>query len=141
MKRLRKAANLAFLVVALGASAMQDAGAQDGSESLRVEGDAASVHLDVHKTTIGDVLAALADSFDISYSSKISLTETRDGTYQGSLRQVIARMLDGYDFAIRQQKSKLDVMVFEKVGGQAVPAPQQHPVSQHRAQLQRAAQE
>lgn len=135
MTRVRGAACLVFVAAAIGALAMPNARAQDGGEAPRVTGDAAAVRLDVRRTTINDALAALSDSFDVSYSTKISLNETRDGTYQGSLRQVIARMLDGYDFAIRQEKSKLDVMIFDKVGEKAIPPPQQHPVSQHRAQL------
>jgi hypothetical protein len=139
-RRIKKSASLVFLVAVIGALATRDLRAQDDGASLHVAGDAAAVQLDVRKTTLNDVLSALSGSFDVSYSSKIALTELRDGTYQGSLRQVIARVLDGYDYAIRQERSKLDVTVFDKVGGQAVPAPQQHSVSAHRAALKRASQ-
>lgn len=139
MKRSRKSASLRFIVGVIGALLTQDLYAQDDDNvSLHIAGDAMAVQLDVRKTTINDVLAALAGSFDLSYSSKIALYEQRDGTYRGSLRQVIARVLNGYDYAMRQEQSKLDVVVFEKVGEQAVPAPQQHSVAQQRAKMKRA---
>jgi hypothetical protein len=142
MKWLLKAAGLMALITAIGVQAMQDTRAQDGDGSLQVEGDTAAVHLDVHKTTLRDVLATLSGTFDVSVRSATALDEVRDGTYRGSLRQVIARVLEGYDFAIKQEQSKLDVIVFEKVGEQAVPAPQQHPVtSQRRALASRVSQQ
>jgi hypothetical protein len=140
MKRFRKSIGLTFLVAAIGALSTQGVRAQDGNGSLQVQGDAAAVHLDIHKTTIKDVLTRLTGTFDVSFRSRTALDEVRDGTYQGTLRQVISRVLDGYDFAIKQEQSKLDVFIFEKVGEQAVPAPQQHPVSsQRRAQASRDA--
>jgi hypothetical protein len=132
MNWLAKSAGLMALVAAIGVQAVQDTRAQDGNGSLRIQGDAAAVHLDVRKTTVRDVLATLAGTFDVSFRSATALDEVRDGTYQGSLRQVIGRVLDGYDYAIKQDSSTLDVIVFEKVGEQAVPAPQQHPVTSQR---------
>jgi hypothetical protein len=142
MKWLLKATGPIVLAAAISGQAIRDTRAQDGSGSLQVEGDAATVRLDVRKTTLKDVLARLSGTFDVSVRSKILLDEVRDGTYQGSLRQVIARVLDGYDYAIKLEKSKLDVIVFEKVGEQAAPAPQQHPVTaQRRALASRVAQQ
>jgi hypothetical protein len=135
MKKLRKLPALMTLVIVSGALAIDDARAQERGGALQIAGDAAAVHLDVRKTTIRDVLATLSGTFDVSIRSRATLDEVRDGTYQGSLRQVIARVLDGYDYAIKQERSKLDVIVFEKVGEQAVPAPQQHPVSAQRRAL------
>jgi hypothetical protein len=135
MKRFRKSIGLTFLAAVIGALATPGVRAQDGTGSLQVQGDAAAVHLDIRKTAIKDVLARLAGTFDVSFRSRTALDEVRDGTYRGSLRQVIARVLDGYDYAIKQEQSKLDVFIFEKVGEQAVAAPQQHPVSSQRRAL------
>jgi hypothetical protein len=107
-------------------------------ESLRVRGDAKAMRVDVRRTTIGDVLAQLAAEFDLSYRASIALNDERNGTYAGSLGQVIARLLDGYDYVIRQQGSSLDLTILEKVGAQAVVAPRPHPVSEHRARLRAA---
>jgi hypothetical protein len=89
--------------------------------AVRVRGDAAAVRLDAHRTTIADVLAALNTSFDLSYSSWIVLDEEINGTYTGSLKRVIARVLDGYNYVIKQDNAKLDIIVLGKRGERSVP--------------------
>jgi hypothetical protein len=100
--------------------------------SLHLRGGPAAVQLDVRRTTITDVLSALAATYKISYSSSIALDAVLDGTYGGSLGQVISRVLDGYNYVIRQDNSDLDVFIFEKSGEQAVPAPTLAPLPPHR---------
>jgi hypothetical protein len=95
---------------------------ESGGNSLRIEGDAAALHVDVHQTTIGDVLSAL-ESFNIRYRSSIGLDEVLDGTYAGSLGHVVARLLNGYNYATKQDGSRLEVTIFGKRGEFAVPAP------------------
>ncbi len=92
-----------------------------GAGSVRVRGDTAAVRLDARHTTIADVLAALNTSFDLSYSSWIVLDEEINGTYTGSLGRVIARVLDGYNYVIKQDNAKLDVIVLGKRGERTVP--------------------
>jgi len=70
---------------------------------------------------IADVLSALNTSFDMSYSSWIVLDEEINGTYTGSLRRVITRVLDGYNYVIKQDNAKLDIVVLGKRGERAVP--------------------
>jgi len=106
---------------------------------LHVQGSPAAVHLEAHRTTIAQVLSALITNYDMSYSASIPLDRMLDGTYTGSLRRVVSRVLQGYNFAIEQENAKLTVVIFDKGGEQAIAAPRQHPVSEHRAQLARAA--
>jgi hypothetical protein len=106
---------------------------------LHVQGGPAAVHLEVRQTTIAQVLAALMAAYDMSYSASIPLERLLDGTYTGSLRRVVSRVLQGYNFAIEQDNAKLVVIIFDKGGEQAIAAPRQHPVSEHRARLARAA--
>jgi hypothetical protein len=101
---------------------------QRGSNLVRVQGDAAAVQLDVRQTTTANALSALATTFNFSYRSTISLDEELNGTYEGSLAQVISQVLEGYDYVIKHENSNLDVVVFEKSGGQAVPSPAPNPV-------------
>jgi hypothetical protein len=106
---------------------------------LHVQGGPAAVHLEVHRTTIAQVLAALMTAYDMSYSASIPLERLLDGTYTGSLRRVVFRVLQGYNFTIEQDNTKLVVIIFDKGGEQAIAAPRQHPVSEHRAIMARAA--
>jgi hypothetical protein len=89
---------------------------------VRIQGDAAAVQLDVRQARITDVLSALS-KFDIVFHSRIQLDEIRNGTYAGSLDYVVSRLLDGYDYVIKQDKAKLEVSIYGKHGEQAVPAP------------------
>jgi hypothetical protein len=89
--------------------------------SVRVQGDMAAVRLDARRTTIAGVLSALDAAFDMSYRSSIVLDEEITGTYAGSLRRVISRVLDGYNYVIKQGDAKLDVIILGRRGERAVP--------------------
>jgi hypothetical protein len=92
----------------------------DGA-SVRVRGDMAAVRLDVRRTTIANVLSALNAAFDTSYRSSIVLDEEINGTFAGSLRRVISRVLDGYNYVIKQDDAKLAVIILGRRGERAVP--------------------
>jgi hypothetical protein len=92
-----------------------------GGASVRVRGDMAAVRLDTRRTTISEVLAALNAAFGMSYRSSIVLDEEINGTYAGSLRRVISRVLDGYNYVIKQDDGKLDVIILGRRGERAVP--------------------
>jgi hypothetical protein len=100
-----------------GAASLSDV----GSASIRIRGDAATVRLDARRTTIADVLSALKATFAMSYRSAIVLDEEINGTYAGSLRRVLSRVLDGYNYVIEQNDAKLDVIILGRRGERAVP--------------------
>jgi hypothetical protein len=128
-------AGLAVLVV--GVFGMQGACAQDGPDpsalqqstadrggghSLRIAGDAAALNVVVRRTTLAEVLFALK-TFNIRYRSSIGLDEMRDGSYAGSLGHVVARLLNGYNYATKRDGARLEVTIFGKGGEVEVPAP------------------
>jgi hypothetical protein len=88
---------------------------------VRVRGDMTAVRIDARRTTIADVLSALNAAFDMSYRSSIVLDEEINGTYAGSLRRVISRVLDGYNYVIKQDDAKLAVIILGRRGERAVP--------------------
>ena len=90
--------------------------------SVRISGDAAALEIQAHRSTVADVLAALA-GFNIRYRARGTLDETIDGVYTGSLGRVLSRILAGYDYAIRTDNEKIDVIVVGRSGDHAVPAP------------------
>ena len=89
--------------------------------SLRVRGDMAAVRLDARRTTIADALSALNAAFNMSYRSSIALDDEINGTYAGSLRRVLSRVLDGYNYVIKQYDAKLDVIILGRRGERAFP--------------------
>jgi hypothetical protein len=95
--------------------------AEGGGASLRVQGDATEVRLDAHRVQIKAVLAALSTALDFSCHFTMTLDDAIDGTYVGSLRHVLSRVLDGYDYVIKQESSKLEVIVIGRSGARALP--------------------
>jgi hypothetical protein len=96
--------------------------------SLRVTGDPAKMKLEVRQTSLTSVLAALSAAYPVSYSSAVPLDELRDGAYAGSLQELITRLLDGYDYVIRENNAALDVIILGKSGTLAVRAPTAAPI-------------
>lgn len=103
-----------------------------GDASLRLQGNSAAVQLDVQRNTITEVLSALAASYHISYRSSVMLDQLVDGTYTGTLDDVIMYVLRGYDFVITQNGPRLDVQIVGKSGEKAVASPMAVVIRQHR---------
>jgi hypothetical protein len=98
-----------------------------GGSSLRIKGDATALYIDVQQTTVADVLSAL-ESFDVRYRSSIGLGEVLNGTYAGSLSHVVGRLLNGYNYAAKQDGTRVEIAIFGKRGEFATPAPIPIPV-------------
>ena len=86
---------------------------------LCVQGGSAAVRLEVRQTTVAATLSALFAAYQVSYRSFIQLDEERDGKYEGPLRYVISRVLEGYNYVIKQNNSNIEVIIFNKKGKQA----------------------
>jgi hypothetical protein len=93
------------------------------TDTLRITGDTSAVRIEAHQSTIADVLFGLGTAFNVRYRTSIVLDEARNGTYTGTLRRVISRVLDGYDYVVKYENSQLDITIVAKSGGQAVAAP------------------
>jgi hypothetical protein len=88
---------------------------------VRVEGSAAAVRVTTDHDTIADVLSAFATTFAVQYRSPIPLDATASATYSGSLTEVIARLLDGYSYVIRNDRQATEIVVVGASGAVAVP--------------------
>jgi hypothetical protein len=94
-----------------------------GRGSVRLQGTADSLRLEVHDSTIATVLAVMGRAFNVQFRSSTALDDPITGTYAGSLTRVIARILDGYDYAIMHEGPAVEVAVFGRSRGRAEPAP------------------
>ena len=86
----------------------------------QIHGNPDAVRIDTQNSSIEDVLAALGKTFDLRYRSSANLAKQLSGTYEGSLQRVVARVLEGYDFVLRNNKGKIEITVLGARG--AVPA-------------------
>jgi hypothetical protein len=87
------------------------------------QGGAARIHLEFRQAAIAAVLSALRTAYGISYRSSVALNEIRGGMYAGSLRRVISQLLSDYNYVIKLEDGRLDVVIFSKIGEQAIAAP------------------
>jgi hypothetical protein len=87
------------------------------SAVVHVEGSPAAVSVTTSRDTISNVLSTLAATFNVQYRTAIPLDAAADASYSGSLRQVISRLLDGYNYVIKGNDSKTtEIVVLGKRG-------------------------
>ncbi len=96
--------------------------AQSGPGSVQLAGSATSLELDAHDSTIAAVLTAMGPAFHVQYHSEAPLNDAITGTYSGPLRPVIAEILRGYDYLIKDEGAGVEIAVFGRSSGQAVPS-------------------
>ena len=77
----------------------------------------------VENDTVGHVLEALGRNGNLHNRSATPLNKVIDGSFSGSLGQVLFRILDGYDFVIRHDPESVEVFVFGESGAAPIALP------------------
>jgi hypothetical protein len=113
------------LAIASGALA---AGGNAAHSQARVEGQPDAVHIEARDVPLREVFDALQAKFNLRYRTNDPLDTRMTGTFNGPLRRVAARILDGYDFAMKITPQGIDVLVLRQFGADekavaATPAP------------------
>jgi hypothetical protein len=93
------------------------------SAEVHVEGSLAMVRVTTSRDTISDVLSALAAKFNVRYRTAIPLDAAADAAYSGSFRQVISRLLGGYNYTIKTDDSKTTEIAILGKRGEAINPP------------------
>jgi hypothetical protein len=91
--------------------------------AVLVEGTPAAVRVTADQAAISDVLAAVTGNFNARYRSAIPLDAPAGPAYAGSFAQVIARLLDGYNYVVKRDGQATEIVVFGRRGEVAVPPP------------------
>jgi hypothetical protein len=102
---LRRSSVVAALVAGLAAPSITAMAAP------QVSGSPQNVSIDAQNSSLKDILSALGKQFNIHYQSKANLDKQLTGTYEGSLRRVVARLLEGYNFIITTNQDMIEVTV------------------------------
>lgn len=115
--RLRRLPAFAIVCGALLAVSGNAARAQ-----VRVDGSPDAVHVEVRDVPLQEVLAALQAKFNLRYRTDDTLETPKTGIFDGSLPRVTARILDGYDFAMKVTPQGVEVLVLrqDQAGGKTV---------------------
>jgi len=88
-------------LIAAIASAMLLAGGGAARAQVQVDGKPEAVHLEARDVPLQEVLSALHDKFNLQYRSDDALETRKTGVFDGPLQRVAARILEGYDFAMK----------------------------------------
>lgn len=99
------------LLLPVIASAIVLALGRTASAEVRVAGKVDAVHLEVHDASLHDVLAALQERFNLRYRTVDALEARMTGVFDGPLRRVVARLLNGHDYAMQVSADGLDILV------------------------------
>jgi hypothetical protein len=67
--------------------------------------------IEAHAASVQDILAILGDRFGLRYHGTSSVDRSIEGTYTGSLRRVVARLLEGHDYVIKTDGGHIEVFV------------------------------
>ena len=89
---------------------------------IHIRGSASNVHVDARDATVADVLAALAQRFGLSVRGTVR-DRRISADFDGSLRQVIKRVLNGYNYVIGPRGDRIEVLVLGTASSEAVPPP------------------
>src|SRR5580704_15042215 len=79
--------------------------------AAQVSGSPQNVSVDAQNSSLKDILSALGKQFNIHYQSTANLDKQLSGTYEGTLRRVVARLLEGYNFIITSNQDMIEVTV------------------------------
>jgi hypothetical protein len=93
---------------------------------IRVQGSAETVRVEAHDATRSEILAALAGRFALSWRGA---TDSRSltATFEGPLREVVKRVLEGYNYVIDTKDDVLQVVVVSPESAVATPPPRPVP--------------
>ena len=97
------------------------------SAKVYLEGDLNALRITASGDALSDVLTTLGARWPVRYRSSVLLNVEIAGAYSGSLSQVVARLLDGYNYVIRRDGGLTEIIVFG-ARGEAVVAPRVNPV-------------
>jgi hypothetical protein len=87
---------------------------------IHIEGNPGALRLSASGDALSDVLSALGTSWPVKYRSSSPLDAPIEGAYSGSLSQVVARLLDDYNYVIKQDAGRTEIVVFGRRGEAAI---------------------
>ena len=103
-----------LLVIAVTSAALLAGRGNAAQAQVSVDGRPEAVHIEARDATLREVFDALQTKFGLSYRTDDALETRKTGIFDGPLQRVTARMLDGYDFAMKVTPQGIDVLVLRQ---------------------------
>jgi hypothetical protein len=79
---------------------------------VRVTAQANSIRLETQDAALSEVLTALGVTYKLPNGGMPEPSRSLNGTYTGTARDVIFRVLDGYDFIVNRSDGRFDVVIY-----------------------------
>ncbi|WP_298878188.1 hypothetical protein [uncultured Bradyrhizobium sp.] len=95
---------------------------------IRVDGDPRALQLQASGDSLAAVLARFDQLFAVKVRSAVPLMSEVSGSYSGTLSQVMARLLDGYNYVIKVDRDVTEILVLGR-GGDVAIVPKARPAS------------
>lgn len=81
-----------------------------------VTGEPNAIAIEAREASVEELLSALSETYDLHYTVSADLDVPISGSYAGPLPQVLARVLQRYDFAIETSANGVSVAVYGASG-------------------------
>jgi hypothetical protein len=94
---------------------------------VRVEGNSAAIRITTSQDSIGNVLTALGPTFNVQHRSAITLDAAANPTYSGTIERVIANLLDGFNYIVKKNPERTEILILGRRGEVAIPPPAPKP--------------
>jgi hypothetical protein len=92
-----------------------------GAEILCVQGPAHDVRVEARGATVTEILAALGERYAMRYRGAPA-NRGVTATFEGPLRRVLTRLLEGNDYVIKTGSEGLEVIVLSPGSSASMPA-------------------
>jgi hypothetical protein len=113
MSSLLRASRLKALVAALLSAVFLQTLPVPADADVRVSGEAEALKIEASNASLEEVLAALGRSCGLQYRYPAGFSHSVSGTFAGSLRQVLSRLLQGTNFVVESSASGTKVVIYD----------------------------
>ena len=79
---------------------------------VSVTGEPNAVKIEAREASVEELFAALSKTYDVRYRMPMGLKRPISGSYEGSLLQVLVRVLQGFNFSIESSTNGVSVAVY-----------------------------
>jgi len=107
-----------FVAAAISAIFLQ-APSMSARADVQVSGDGDALRIEASNASLEEVLAALGRNSGLQYRYPADLGHSVSGTFAGSLREVLSRLLQGYNFVVESSGSGTRVVIYDLKSGPA----------------------
>ena len=76
-----------------------------------LEGPANALQIEMHDTSVQEVLLVLGANYGLRFSSATPLDRSVSGSFNGPLPRLVARLLDRYNYVVKSANGTLEVVV------------------------------